>query len=103
MNYDELLKELETVKNKNKLLEEELQETKEHLKKYTAPKRKRQFYENHREELLQKNKENQQKITQEKKKEYARKAYLKQKEKNEIKKEILHIFETEEEMNLKDR
>ena len=48
-------------KNKNKflqdkilILENELTTTKEHLKKYTAPKRSKTYYENHKEELLNK-------------------------------------------------
>ena len=54
MDNEELL-------NKNKLLEEELQkikneliDTKEHLKKYTAPIRHKSYYENHKQELLEK-------------------------------------------------
>ena len=37
---------------KIKQLEEELEKTKEHLKKYTAPKeRMKKYYENHKEEI----------------------------------------------------
>ena len=62
-----------------KQLTQELNETKEHLKKYTAPSRRKTFYENHKEELLEKMK----KYTPspEKIKEKNRKAYLKRKEK----------------------
>lgn len=62
-----------------KHLTEELNETKEHLKKYTAPSRSKTYYENHKEELLEKMK----KYTpsQEKIKEKNKKAYLKRKEK----------------------
>ena len=62
-----------------KQLTQELNETKEHLKKYTAPSRSKTFYENHKEELLEKMK----KYTPspEKIKEKNRKAYLKRKEK----------------------
>ena len=70
MNNEDLL-------NKIKSLEEELGKTKEHLKKYTAPKRNKKFYENHKEELLQKMKENP--IPSEKRKEYNKKYYLKKK------------------------
>jgi regulator of replication initiation timing len=35
-----------------KQLTKELNETKEHLKKYTAPSRSKTFYKNHKEELL---------------------------------------------------
>jgi len=62
--------------------EAQLKETKEHLKKYTAPVRHKTFYENHKEEILTRNKEYfETKVTKEKRKEYARTAYLNQKEK----------------------
>ena len=62
-----------------KELTKELNETKEHLKKYTAPSRSKTYYENNKEELLEKMK----KYTpsQDKIKEKNRKAYLKRKEK----------------------
>ena len=62
-----------------KQLTDELNDTKEHLKKYTAPSRSKTYYENHKEELLEKMK----KYTpsQEKIKEKNKKAYLKRKEK----------------------
>jgi hypothetical protein len=62
-----------------KQLTQELNDTKEHLKKYTAPSRSKTFYKNHKEELLEKMK----KYTPspEKIKEKNRKAYLKRKEK----------------------
>ena len=75
--------DLEELINRNKLLEEENKELKEKLKKYTAPARNRAYYENHKQELLAKNKEY--KVSPEKKKHYARTAYLNKKEK--IKKE----------------
>ena len=50
MNVDDIL-------NKVELLEQENKELKEKLKKYTAPSRSKFFYENHKEEILQKNKE----------------------------------------------
>jgi len=78
MNETELyIKQLE---NKNK-------ELKEKLKNYTAPKRSKTFYENHKEDVLQKNKEYKEKtnyyanLSPEKKKEYAKRAYLNKKEK----------------------
>ena len=73
--------------DKIKLLEEENEILKEKLKKYTAPTRSKKFYENHKEELQQKNKEYKEKtnyytnLSPEKKKEYARTAYLNKKEK----------------------
>ena len=45
---DELIKELT---ERNTILEEELEATKEHLKKYTAPSRNRQFYQNNKDVL----------------------------------------------------
>ena len=35
-------------------LEEELEKTKEHLKKYTAPSYKKKYYENNKEKILEK-------------------------------------------------
>ena len=57
----------------------ELNDTKEHLKKYTAPVYKKQYYENNKEEIIKKKKEYQ--PTEEQKKRWARTAYLKKKEK----------------------
>jgi hypothetical protein len=62
-----------------KQLTDELNETKEHLKKYTAPTRSKTYYKNHKEELLEKMKKYT--PTPEKIKEKNRKAYLKRKEK----------------------
>ena len=70
-----------------KQLENENKELKEKLKNYTAPKRSKIFYENHKEDVLQKNKEYKEKtnyyanLSPEKKKEYAKRAYLNKKEK----------------------
>ena len=79
---------------KNKLLEDELQKTKEelmktkeHLKKYTAPIKNKIYYDNNKDEHKQRVKEYKEKInysanlSSEKKKEYARTAYLNKKEK----------------------
>jgi hypothetical protein len=73
--------------NKIKELEDENALLKEKLKNYTAPKRSKTFYENHKENVLQKNKEYKEKtnyyanLSSEKKKEYAKRAYLNKKEK----------------------
>jgi len=91
MDNDEKIKELEEEITK---LKHELQSTKEHLKKYTAPASSKIYYEKHKEEQIQRVKEYQQKTnyksnynpTPEQKKEYARRAYLKRKEK--LKKEM---------------
>jgi hypothetical protein len=83
METENRIKELEDELEKTK---KELNETKEHLKKYTAPERSKTFYENHKTDILQKNKEYKEKtnyyanLSSEKKKEYARKAYLNKKE-----------------------
>jgi len=86
MNIEDLL-------IKNKLLEDEVISLKAKLKNYTAPNRSKKFYENHKEEIQQKNKEYKEKtnyytnLSSEKKKEYARTAYLNKKEKEKEKKE----------------
>jgi len=54
MDKDEKIKELE---DKNAKLEEELQLTKEHLKKYTAPSSSKVYYEKHKEAQKQRVKE----------------------------------------------
>lgn len=66
-----------------------INELKEKLKKYTAPKRNKTFYENHKEEIIkrnkeyiQKNKKNLKKPDPEKIKEYNKRAYEKRKLKN---------------------
>ena len=84
MELETKIKELEDELEKTK---KELNETKEHLKKYTAPERSKTFYENHKIDILQKNKDYKEKtnyyanLSSEKKKEYARRAYLNKKEK----------------------
>ena len=84
MDYLNRIKELEDELKKTK---EELNDTKEHLKKYTAPVRSKAYYENHKEEIIQKVKEHKQATnykyiaSSEQKKEWARTAYLNKKEK----------------------
>jgi len=83
-----------------KQLENENKELKEKLKNYTAPKRSKTFYENHKDDVLQKNKEYKEKtnyyanLSPEKKKEYAKRAYLNKKEK------IKKLNETTENENI---
>lgn len=79
--------ENELLKQKILTLEKEIEHLKEHLKKYTAPSRSKTYYENHKEEVIQKVK-NYKETTQykytptpEQKKKWARTAYLKKKEK----------------------
>jgi hypothetical protein len=71
--------ELILVKEENEQLKKRIAELEEHLKKYTAPARSKTYYENHKEELLEKMKKY--KPTPEQIKEKNRKAYLKRKEK----------------------
>ena len=78
---------IEKLTEENKLLKEKINELTEHLKKYTAPKRNKKFYENHKEEIIKKvmeykEKNKDKKQDPEKIKEYNRRAYLKRKEKN---------------------
>ena len=63
----------------NAKLKEELQATKEHLKKYTAPASRKIYYENNKEHILEKMKANP--TPAEKRKEYNKKSYLRRKEK----------------------
>jgi hypothetical protein len=76
MDKDARIIELE---EENKILKEELEKTKEHLKKYTAPSCKKAYYEKNKEQIKEKMKLNP--ITPEKRKEYNKKAYLQRKEK----------------------
>jgi len=71
--------ELTLVKEENEQLKKRIVELEEHLKKYTAPARSKTYYENHKEDLLEKMKKY--KPTPEQIKERNRKAYLKRKEK----------------------
>ena len=73
--------ELELLKKENEELKNKVLELEERLKKYTAPARSKTYYENHKEELLEKMKKYKQ--TPEQIKDRNRKAYLKKKEKME--------------------
>lgn len=79
---EELLQKIKILEKENENLKSELEQTKEHLKKYTAPSRHKTYYENHKEEILSKQKSYV--VSCEKKKEYARKAYLNKKEKQKV-------------------
>jgi hypothetical protein len=83
MNNDEIIKQLQDELEKTK---QELVLTKEHLKKYTAPSGKKQYYEMNKEEI--KNKHKEYTPTEEQKKKWARTAYLKKKEKLEKEKSM---------------
>ena len=79
MIIEELINENILLKNEILKLKYELIETKNHLKKYTAPLYKKKYYEINKEEIKEKHK--QYKPTDEQKKKWARNAYLKKKEK----------------------
>jgi hypothetical protein len=87
MDKDKRIKELE---EKNTKLEEELRATKEHLKKYTAPSYKKEYYEKNKDAVKERNNKYKNntnyKPTQEQVKLYNQHAYLKRKEK--LKKEL---------------
>jgi hypothetical protein len=78
-NIEELQKINKLQEEKIIALEEELEKTKEHLKKYTAPSYKKIYYENNKEKLLEKMKSNP--AAPDKRKEYNRLSYLRRKEK----------------------
>ena len=81
--------DIEDIIKENSILKQEINLLKEHLKKYTAPSRSKTYYENHKEELLDKMKKYL--PTPEKIKETNRKAYLKRKEKEKENTEILQL------------
>jgi len=89
MSVEELTKEISFLKEENSKLQVELEKTKEHLKKYTAPSNMKKYYQNHKEEIIKKVKEYKEKnnykpiIDVEKRKEYNKIAYQKRKEKLE--------------------
>ena len=75
--YDELLNSKNEIINKLNL---EIDELKEHLKKYTAPKRSKTYYEKNKDKIIEKIKAN--KPSPEKTKEYNKKSYENRKQKN---------------------
>jgi len=79
---EDLLHKIKILEEENENLKSELEQTKEHLKKYTAPTRHKTYYENHKEDILTKQKSYV--VSCEKKKEYARRAYLNKKEKQKV-------------------
>ena len=68
--YTILLEKYETLQKKFETVLVELKSTKEHLKNYTAPSRKKTYYENHKEELREKSRKFV--VSKEKKQEYNR-------------------------------
>ncbi len=57
MDNQELLDKLRLKDEEINRLQTELNETKEHLKKYTAPIRNKNYYSSHKEEMIEKMKE----------------------------------------------
>ena len=81
MNEEQIKEILE----ENARLKEELQATKEHLKKYTAPASRKEYYEKNKDVIKEQNRKYKEttnyKSTPEQRKEYNKRAYLKRKEK----------------------
>ena len=75
MDKDETIKQLQ---EENSLLKTELESTKNHLKKYTAPARNKKHYEANKE--LIKSREYKANVSQEQRAEYNKRAYQKRKE-----------------------
>jgi hypothetical protein len=85
-NIDKLIEENYKLTTENNLLKDKINELTEHLKKYTSPKRNKKYYENHKEEIINKaiiykEKNKDKKPDPAKIKEYNKRAYLKRKEK----------------------
>lgn len=74
---DELLHKIKLLEERNTVLENDLCETKEHLKKYTAPSRAKKYYETHKETIQNRVKEHP--THPNKKKEYNKNYYLRKK------------------------
>jgi Asp-tRNA(Asn)/Glu-tRNA(Gln) amidotransferase C subunit len=73
----ELLNKIKLLEEENERLKKQLEEIKEHLKKYTSPDRNKKYYEENKQKLLTKMRDNP--IASEKRKEYNKKYYLKKK------------------------
>ena len=84
---EEKIKEIKEILEENAKLKEELQATKEHLKKYTAPPSSKVYYEKHKEVVKERVKKCREKTTYtstpEQRKEYNKQAYLRRKEKTQ--------------------
>ena len=70
---------IQELEEENARLKAELQSTKEHLKRYTAPASRKEYYENNKEAILERMKANP--TPPDKKKEYNRQSYLRRKAK----------------------
>ena len=69
-DYTILTEKYEALQKQYDIVLTELHATREHLKKYTAPSRKKNYYENHKEELKEKSRKFV--VSKEKKQEYNR-------------------------------
>jgi hypothetical protein len=89
MNVEDLFIENKALKEELNKIKNELVQTKEHLKKYTAPSNMKKYYQNHKDEIIQKVKEYKEKnnykpvIDADKRKEYNKTAYQKRKYKKD--------------------
>lgn len=87
MNNEELIKENLSLREENEKLKNELNLTKDHLKKYTAPSCKKLYYEKNKEEIKQKVKQYKEQtnyvVPKEVIKERNKRAYQKRKQKLE--------------------
>lgn len=91
MSQEELTLRIAELEKQNEQLKNELEETKIHLKKYTAPASSKKYYQEHKEEHKQRVREykertkynNKYQPTEEQKKKWARTAYLNKKAKLE--------------------
>ena len=85
MNNEELLTKIKNYEDRILCLENELNRTKEHLKKYTAPSYKKEYYEKNKEVVKERNNKYKNttnyKPTPEQVKLYNNRSYLKRKEK----------------------
>jgi len=70
---------IQELEEENARLKSELQATKEHLKRYTAPASRKEYYENNKEAILERMKANP--TPPDKKKEYNRQSYIRRKAK----------------------
>jgi len=78
---------IQELEQENARLKAELQSTKEHLKRYTAPASRKEYYENNKEAILERMKANP--TPPDKKKEYNKQSYLRRKAK--LNKEIPNV------------
>jgi len=89
MDYEQLQQNYEQLQIKYDQLLTDYDQLKLHLKKYTAPERKKKYYEKHKEEIKNKSKGYREKtgykvdVSAEKRKEYNKRAYEKRRQKIE--------------------